>query len=76
MTFPKLENALTAITEKTYRTFAREKEEPPYIVWDDDDNKRATAMVPEWDGYDDDDLYEEAELPLRNVLKRMKEKAC
>ena len=29
------------------------------IVWDDDDNKRATAMVPEWDG---------------NVLKRMKEK--
>lgn len=44
------------------------------IVWDDDDNKRATAMVPEWDGYDDDDLYEEVELPLRNVLKRMKEK--
>ncbi len=44
------------------------------IVWDDDDNKRATAMVPEWDGYDDDDLYKEAEFPLRNVLKRMKEK--
>ena len=40
MTFPKLENALTAITEKTYRTFAPEKEEPPYIVWDDDDNQK------------------------------------
>lgn len=44
------------------------------VIWDDDDNKRAVAVVPEWDGYDDDNLYEEVELPLRNVLKRMKEK--
>lgn len=36
MTFPEIENALVAITGKTYRTFSPEGIEPPYIVWDDD----------------------------------------
>ncbi len=36
MTFQKIEDALVSVTEKTYRSFAPEGEEPPYIIWDDD----------------------------------------
>lgn len=36
MTFQKIEDALVSVTEKTYRSFAPEGEEPPYIIWDHD----------------------------------------
>ncbi|VUZ27856.1 Uncharacterised protein [Acetobacterium wieringae] len=41
MTFQKIEDALVSVTDKTYRSFAPEGEEPPYIVWDDDDNQNS-----------------------------------
>lgn len=36
MTFQKIEDALVSVTEKTYRSYAPEGEEPPYIIWDHD----------------------------------------
>jgi hypothetical protein len=39
MTFPKIEDTLKALTQKTYRGFAPEGAELPYIVWDDDNNQ-------------------------------------
>ena len=41
MIFPKLENALGAITDKVYRNFAPEEEEPPYVVWQDEGQERS-----------------------------------
>ena len=40
---------------------------------DDDDNRLACTEVGEWS---EDGSYEEAEAPLRNVLKRLKEKGA
>lgn len=43
------------------------------VIMDDDDNRLACIEVGEWS---EDGSYEEAEAPLRNVLKRLKEKGA
>lgn len=43
-------------------------------IWDDDDKELANAYIEEWAEYDGENFYEEVEVSLRSILKRLREK--
>ena len=44
------------------------------VVYNDDDEKIGSSLIPEWVGYDGADFCEEVEPILREILQSMKEK--